>query len=358
LEKVKNHKNVDYRLRLLKVKKGRRCLLTALAAIWVLLAWAAPGPAAAQDREATASPGEPASVRWGKPSPVAELSLGTYFSRGENSWQTGFSTATGPGRSVLEFKDLDGATPFASLTLRHPQSLVGINLSAGSGSLSGGRGTDSDYLNGGLFLQSQTAVSDDLTFWSADLETTFSGFWGRPWYLKPFLGWQQHQEKLRLTNGQWTIIRGLPDRQPLFGLDSRYDFNWEAVRLGVQGGLDLITRPENGLRQLGLKASCAFFPYLRYRGEGRWNLRSDLKPDPSFVHEAEQTGWGGWDGQLGLDYRPWEFLEFEGGVRAGYFKITDGTNTIHLSDNTALTTDLDRAETWRYGLYFKITGRF
>ncbi|MBI5586488.1 MAG: hypothetical protein HY892_21975 [Deltaproteobacteria bacterium] len=357
MEKVHYHKIVDYRLRLLKVKEGGRGLLV-LAAVSVLLAWFAAGSAVAQSQEPAAPPGEPATVRWGRPSPMAELGLGTYFSRGENSWQISFPTTAGTGRSALEFKDLDGVVPFASLTLRHPQSLVGINLLAGSGNLSGGRGTDSDYINGGLLLQSRMDVSGDLTFWSADLETTISGFWGRPWYLRPFLGWQQHEEKLRLTNGQWTTILGVPASQPILGLDSRYEFNWEAVRLGLQGGLDFITRPEPGLQQLGLKGSFAFFPYLYYRGEGRWNLRPDLKQDPSFVHEAEKTGWGGWDGLLGLYYRPWDFLEFEGGARASYFKITDGTDTIHLSDNSTLSTGLDRAESWRYGLYLKLTGRF
>jgi hypothetical protein len=324
----------------------------------LMLILCALGPVAAENPEPARSPGDPGAFRWGRPSPVWELGLGTYFSRGESSWQIGFPSGNGRGRSVLDFQDLDGVVPLASLTLRHPQSLLGLNLQAASGNLNGGSGTDSDYLSGGLDLQSRMEVSGELTFWSADLETTFSGVWGYPWYLKPFVGWQQQQEKLRLTNGQWQIIRGLPDRQPLYGLDSRYEFNWEAVRLGLQGGLDFITRPEPGLRQLGLKASWAFFPYLRFRGEGRWNLRPDLKADPSFVQEAEITGWGGWDGLLGLYYRPWDLLEFEGGARAVYFKVTEGRDLVYLSDNTALSADLDRAESWRYGLYLKVTGRF
>lgn len=349
---------VDYRLRPPKVKAGERPLLAVLAVCWLLGFCVASATAEGPGGEKTAGPGESAPIVWGRPAPVAELNLGAYYSWGESSWQISFPTTAGRGRSALEFKDLDGITPFASLTIRHPQSLVGLNLLAGSGHLSGGGGTDADYDGGRLFLQSRLEVSGDLTFWSADLETTFSGFWGRPWYLKPFLGWQQQQEKLRLTNGQWSVIRGLPARQPLYGLDSRYDFNWEAVRLGIQGGVDFITRPEPGLRQMGLKASWAFFPYLRYRGEGRWNLRQDLNQAPSFVHEAETTGWGGWDGLLGLYYRPWDWLEFEGGARAGYFEVMDGDDTVYLSDNTALGADLDRAESWRYGLYLKITGRF
>lgn len=353
-----NLKVFDYRPRLPKVKEGGRRLLPAVMAAWFVWTVFAGGPAAAQDTGPDGPAGDPAPIRWGRPSPVAELSLGTYASRGQNSWQIGFPTTTGSGRSVLEFKDLDGVVPLASLTLRHPRSLFGIHLQGASGTLSRGSGTDGDYLYGGLYLESRMDVSADLTFWSADVETTFSGFWGRPWYLKPFIGWQQQAEKLGMTNGQWTVIRGLPDRQPLYGLESRYEFHWEAVRLGLQGGMDLITLPEPGLRQLGLKASFAFFPYLRYRGEGRWNLRPDLKQDPSFVQEAEKTGWGGWDGLLGLYYRPWDILELEGGARAGYFKITDGNDTIYLSDDTPLAADLDRAESWRYGLYLKITGRF
>jgi hypothetical protein len=348
----------DYRPRLLKVKVGGWRPRIIWAACWVLVMMAVVEPTLAQNAESAVSPGEPFPIIWGRPGPVAELSLGTYFSRGENSWQISFPSTAGIGRSVLDFKELEGIIPVASLTLRHPQSLLGLNLQAASGSLQRGSGTDADYLYGGLYLESRMDVSGDLTFWTADLETTFSGFYWRPWYVKPFFGWQQQQEKLRLTNGQWAVIRGVPGRQPLYGLDSRYEFHWEAVRLGLQGGLDFITLPEPGLRQLGLKASFAFFPYLRYRGEGRWNLRSDLRQDPSFVQDGETTGWGGWDGLLGLYYRPWDILEFEVGARASSFKITDGNDTIHLSDHTALSADLDRAESWRYGLYLKITGRF
>lgn len=109
---------------------------------------------------------------------------------------------------------------------------------------------------------------------------------------------------------------------------------------------------------MGLKASFAFFPYLRYQGEGRWNLRQDFRQDPSFRHQSETKGWGGWEGLLGLYYRPGARFEFEVGARAWFFRTQDGTDTTFFSDNTSISTPLDRAETWRIGLYFQLTGRF
>lgn len=116
-----------------------------------------------------------------------------------------------------------------------PQAIIGLNLLVGSGNLTRGNGRDSDYLDGGLYLDSRMEVSGEVTFWSADLQTTFSGYSGYSWHLKPMVGWQHYQEQLKLTNGRWTTIRGLPASQPLYGLDSRYDLNWDGLRLGLRG---------------------------------------------------------------------------------------------------------------------------
>ena len=201
-------------------------------------------------------------------------------------------------------------------------------------------------------------VSSDTTFWSADLQTTFSSASGTLWYLKPFAGWQQYREKLKLTNGRWTTLRGVPADQPILGLDSRYEFNWEALRLGLSGGIDFIRTPRPWLQQLGIKASFALFPYTRYRGEGRWNLRADLEQDPSFAHRAETTGWGGGEALLGLVYRPWVHLELEGGARYFFFQAQDGTNVSYVSDGTTTVSRLDEAKSERIGFYLQITGRF
>jgi Protochlamydia outer membrane protein len=312
----------------------------------------------AQDRESTVLSKESPPFIWGRPSPVLEIGLGAYFSRGWSSWQISFPSTQGPGRSALDFKDLDSILPYASLVLSHPQSLVGLTVIVGSGSGSKGSGRDSDYLSGGLTYDARMDVSSDTTFWSADLQTTVSSASGTLWHLKPFAGWQQYREKVKLTNGRWTTLRGVPADLPILGLDSRYEFNWEALRLGLSGGVDFVRTPRPGLQQVGLKASCALFPYTRYRGEGRWNLRADLNQNPSFAHRAETTGWGGGEALLALVYRPGVRLEFESGVRYSVFRAEDGTNVAYISDGTTTVSRLDEAKSERVGFYLQITGRF
>ncbi len=330
----------------------------AYPVLGILLVLTMARTAFAQDLESAALSQEPLPFTWGKPSPVLEIGLGAYFSRGSSSWQISFPTTQGTGRSALNFKDLDSVLPYAFLAVSHPQSLIGLAVTAGSGSGSNGSGRDSDYLSGALTSDAVMDVSSDTNFWSADLQTTFSSTSGTLWFLKPFVGWQQYREKLKLTNGRWATLRGVPFNQPILGLDSRYEFNWEALRLGLSGGIDFIRIPRPWLQQVGIKASFALFPYTRYRGEGRWNLRADLNQDPSFAHEAETTGWGGGEALLGLVYRPWVHLELEGGARYFLFRAQDGTSVTYLSDGTTTVSRLDEAKSERVGFYLQLTGRF
>jgi hypothetical protein len=340
-----------------KVKKSRLDSW-GYTGLGLLLLLAMAGTGFAQDQESPPPSKEPLPFSWGKPSPMLEIGLGAYFSRGWSSWEISFPTTQGTGRSVLDFKDLDSVLPCASLTLAHPRSLVGLTVIIGSGSGAKGSGRDADYLFGGLTHEALMDVSGDTTFWSADLQTTFSSTSGTLWHLKPFAGWQQFREELKLTNGRWTALRGVPADQPILGLDSRYEFNWEALRLGLSGGIDFIETPRPWLHQVGIKAAIALYPYTRYRGEGRWNLRADLDQDPSFAHRAETSGWGGGEALLGLVYRPWVHLEFEGGARYFLFQARDGTNLTYVSDDTTTVTRLEEAKSERVGFYLQISGRF
>ncbi len=341
----------------LKVKKSRLDSggTTGLALLLVL---AMACTVFAQDQESAAPAIDPFPFTWGKPSPMFEIGWGAYFSRGWSSWQISFPTTQGTGRSALDFKDLDSVLSYASLVLSHPRSLVGVTAVVGSGSGGRGSGRDSDYLFGGLTYDALMDVSTDTTFWSADLQTTISSASATLWYLKPFVGWQQYRENLKLANGRWTTLLGVPADQPILGLDSRYDFNWEALRLGLSGGIDFIRIPRPWLQQVGIKAAFTLFPYIHYHGEGRWNLRADLKQDPSFAHQAEATGWGGGEALLGVIYRPWIHFELEGGARYFLFQAKNGTGVGYVSDGTTTVSRLDEAKSERAGFYLQINGRF
>jgi hypothetical protein len=251
-----------------------------------------------------------------------------------------------------------GAIPIVSLYIHHPNSYASLSLQFGKGQESDGDGKDSDYLYNGRFSRSRFDVSGDTAFWIADLQTTFS-FTSKPrWVLKPFIGWQHYEEKLNLTNGRWTVINSVENNTSIVGLDSRYEFNWDALRVGIQGDMGLVNAPQPGIIPLRLKTQLAFFPYMHYRGRGVWNLRDDLKKDPSFTHEADNVGVLGMDGAVSLVYQPLKNLEIEGGGRLSYFYVQDGRDRTFFSNNDVVIADLDEAKALQVGLFFKITGRF
>ena len=311
--------------------------------------------------EETLSPSTPERSKiltWGRPSNLVDIGLGYLFSSSSTSWEISFRDQNGRSRSVLDFKRMTGGIPVVFLDIHHPDSYASLSFQYGKGRGSNGEGTDSDYLSRRLEFRSRFDVSGETSFWTADVQTAFS-FTSKPrLVLKPFLGWQHYEENLSLANGRWTVIEGREDHTPIIGLDSHYDFTWDALRVGIRGDLDLANTRQPGISPLKLKAHLALFPYMLYSGQGVWNLRDDLKQDPSFSHKGDNFGFLGMDGAISLVSQPLKFLEIEGGVRLSYFYVQDGTDTTFFSNNAVGKADLDQAETLQVGLFIKLTGRF
>jgi hypothetical protein len=313
---------------------------------------------AAEETLSPASPERSKSLVWGQPSNIVDIGLGYLFFSGSSSWEISFRDKNSRGRSVLEFENITGNMPFVSLDVHHPNSYASLSLQYGKSPYLDGDGTDSDYLSRDLAFRSRFDVSGETSFWTADIQTSFS-FTSQPrWVFKPFLGWQHFEKNLNLSDGRWTVYQGEDIHAPIDGLNSRYDFNWDALRLGLKADLDLAKTRQPGNPPLKLKTHLAFFPYMHYKGQGVWNLRDDLRQDPSFSHEANNFGVLGMDGAVSLVYRPLKHLEIEGGGMISYFYVQDGTDTTYFSNNTVTEVDLDEAKTFQVGLFLKITGRF
>lgn len=313
---------------------------------------------AAEETPTSSLPPVRRGLIWGQPSNVVDIGLGYLFSRSNSSWTISFPERFGRGQSVLEFNEVSGGIPVLYLDINHPNSYVSLCLQYGTGQNLTGEGIDSDYLYGGLYYQSRFDISGDRSFWSADLQTTFSFSPPSRWVIKPFIGWQHSEEKLTMTNGQWTVLDGWGTSLPIFGLNSSYNFSWNALRMGVKGEMDFGPPRQPGINPFRLKTQLALFPYIQYEGQGVWNLRDDFRQDPSFSHEANNFGALGLDGVVSLVYRPLKALEIEGGARITYFYVKDGTDTTYFSDNYVAQVDLDEVKTFQAGLFLKITGRF
>ena len=242
---------------------------------------------AAEETPSPSSPERSKSLTWGRPSNLVDIGLGYLFSSSNTSWEISFRDQYGRSRSVLDFKGIIGGIPIVYLDIHHPNSLASLNFQYGKGQGLTGDGTDSDYLSNTRLYKSRFDVSGEMALWTADIQTTFS-FTSQPrWVFKPFVGWQHYEEKFNLTNGRWTTINGAETNTPISGLDSHYDFEWNALRVGIRGDMGLTNIRQPGIIPLRLKTHLALFPYMEYRGRGVWNLRDDLKKDPSFSHEAD-----------------------------------------------------------------------
>jgi hypothetical protein len=336
----------------------KKTVLFPLILVFVFLQLSTFSVWAAEESLSPANPERSQSLVWGQPSNIVDIGLGYLFFSGSASWEISFRDQNGRGRSVLDFKNITGDMPFISLDLRHPNSYVSLSFQYGKSQNLDGDGTDSDYLSRDLAYRSRFDLSGETSFWNADIQTAYSFISQPRWVFMPFLGWQHFERNLRLSDGFWTVFQNQDTNSPIDGLDSRYDFNWDALRVGLKADLDLAKIRQSGNPPLKLKTYLALFPYMHYKGRGVWNLRDDLRQDPSFTHEADNFGVLGMDGAVSLVYRPLKYLEIEGGGRISYFYMQDGKDTTYFSNNTVVDTDLEEVKTLQVGLFLKITGRF
>ncbi len=297
-------------------------------------------------------------VVWAAVSEPLGVEAGWFLSRGRNSWEIFFPIDQGQGRSVLCYRDLKGSTGWGSLKIHHPRGWFFLHLQWAQGRDRGGKGTDTDYLGERPYHQASFEVTEDTSSLTFDFGSVLALPAYPRWTIKPFLGWQRLREEARMTHGRWEYLYGEKCDDGFSGLDSRYTFEWQALRLGLQGEIQLGRSPGEGPPPLRLKSHLAFFPYVRYRGRGVWNLRGDLQQDPSFLHKAENTGFLGGEGGLALSHRLFSFLELEAGGRLSYLSVESGLDRTYFADGTIVDVSFKGAQTFRAGLYLKLSGRF
>lgn len=107
--------------------------------------------------------------------------------------------------------------------------------------------------------------------------------------LTPLLGYRWTEQNYKITGGNQTIdllgtggILGDTDCTCIPGLDSEYTAEWYGPFFGFEGE---IAGKKHMLRMRGE------YQALDYYGEAIWNLRTDLRQDPSFEQEADGTGY-------------------------------------------------------------------
>ncbi|MEK6699064.1 MAG: hypothetical protein AABZ10_08470 [Nitrospirota bacterium] len=285
--------------------------------------------------------------QYGAYEPDRSFGFQEWFTSGEASWQISFPITGGRTESELNFKHID--SPITVLRGGgNLDSEWSFDASVGFGSISGGRGTDTDRdifpTLVDVWSVSTQDISGDVRFLEINL-----AHWERvernqkaPWGIG--VGFLHYEDRLTITNGVQTV----PVYSPISGLNSTYDFYWNALKVSA-----LHERPLD--ENFSFSAAVSLYPYVNYYGEGYWNLRTGTNPTdfrlspPSFTHKS--TMGFGYEASLGFAYHFTDTAEFTAGYRYLYLKAKDGTDKVFFADGTVGIANFDWVEVTRQGAY-------
>jgi hypothetical protein len=290
-----------------------------------------------------------------------QIGVETWLTRGENNWQVSFvefepGLGAIPGRSRLDWEKLDAIVYRlrGEYTLQ-PSLRVGASL--GLGSLREGENSDRDWFTIGgeefLFFQSEADTRGDIRALDVNLYARLNELmprrkWIGEWDL--VFGFLYHEEDLNDRNGYDVFLFGETIREPLEGLDTTFNFEWRALRVGLRGDVPVRDR-------VWVRGSAVALLGVDYSGEGYWNLREDFRDaSPNFVQEAD-AGYGA-DIQLSMKVQCTERVFVEVGYSLLTLRVDDGVDTIYFADGAEVDTKLDWARTTRHGLTLAVHGAF
>jgi opacity protein-like surface antigen len=303
-----------------------------------------------------------------------------WFSQADAKWRISFPYTTsvanpgisagtaGRNESELSFKKIDSPITIASAGWKMTQ-LLSLDFVYGYGSISGGKGTDTDRFNAnnGASLEYSRSTNDitgESRLWGGDLyynNKKYTGAQTNPWGF--VVGVLHYEDSLRMRNAVQVVsipFEGMtfPPPGPFASnlvLNQTYDFSWTMMKTGVLRQAELA----KGLSYL---ATLSIYPYVDYRGEGYWNLRAGSGPNdfrtqpPNFV-QTSTTGYG-YDASLGLIYEVSENLELSAGYRYFYLYAENGTDTTYFANGAVYEDSLDWVTVTRQGAYAELLLKF
>ncbi len=283
------------------------------------------------------------------------LGIQGWFSSASAKWQISIPYQTGHYESELNFNDIDSPIIlfFGGGKL---SDAVSFDLVYGTGSIGGGRSIDTDRDipaggTGSVLSESSSDITGDVRMLAANVyfnNDRFSYPKGARWGV--IAGFLHYEDNLTMRNGTQTV----PPLGPFGGLNSTYDFSWNAVRVGV-------TRQAPLTKSLSYSGVLSLYPYAVYRGEAYWNLRTAgpnafRSQSPNFVQESS-NGYG-YDAELGLVFALSEHGEFSAGYRYFYLYARNGTDTTYFADGSVYSDRLDWVTVTRQGAFAQVLFKF
>ncbi|MCK9419851.1 MAG: hypothetical protein M0R70_10785 [Nitrospirae bacterium] len=301
------------------------------------------------------------------------VGLQGWFTQADAKWQISFPYTTSTGvagkiESQLDFKKID--SPLIIMTAGgNVAPRFAFDAVYGYGSISGGRGADTDRFlpssGGGIaFSQSTNSLDGAVRLWGVNFTYNTKRFADKqagPWGF--VLGFLHYGDKLQMTNAVQTVsvpfdgtnfppVGPFPPNQVL---SSTFDFSWDLLKAGVVHQTELA-------KGFSYSGTLSVYPYVNYQGEGYWNLRAGTDPSdfriqsPNFIQKSNK-GYG-YEASLGLAYDLSENVELSGGYRYFYLYAENGTDTVYFADGAAPQSTLDWVTVTRHGTYAELLFKF
>jgi opacity protein-like surface antigen len=296
-----------------------------------------------------------------------------WLSTADAKWQISFPYITRAGQqgkieSELDFKKIDSPMVIVTGGAR-VAPLFSFDLIYGTGSISGGRGSDTDRFvpaQGSQFefSKSTSEVTGDVKMWGGNFYfnnrrfgETKAGPWGA------VIGLLHYEDNLTIQKGVQTVSvtfdgNSFPSVGPFPAsqvLNSTFDFSWNAFKVGV-------TNQSAIRKDLLFDGMLALYPLVRYTSEGYWNLRAGNNPTdfrrqfPNFTQQS--TSGYGYEAAVGLSYEVSENVLLSAGYRYFYLYATNGTDTVYFANGTTSESTLDWVTVTRHGAYAEFLLKF
>ena len=186
----------------------------------------------------------------------------TWQSTGDNEWNIAGTRSGGPPNILSELEYLGVESTVVEIYGGIREGRGALTVAYGFGSMSGGIYRDSDYLRDnrqGIYsLSTGSADGNDwnaLYYWN--IEYTYRLITNMPeerfneLYLDLLIGYQKWREEITMTNGVQEVGGTLG---PFSGLNSKYEFIWKSIRIGLEGGRRV-------LKDFSFRGRVFFFPF-------------------------------------------------------------------------------------------------
>ncbi len=308
----------------------------------------------------TASPAATAAPAAGR-EPFVTLTVAPWLTTAYGQWEVQGVTQDGVVRSRLEWDRLDSALLLIKGRVQLAPAIA-LGGSYASGNVSDGRNTDSDSLqpplslNDYLFSRSESATDGDTQLYDVNFyldllrlsrATTRAGQ-----RFELFVGYQDYRDRLTDRRGVQTFLNDRTVNQPFpdQGVNARYEFHWQAARLGVQLQTPIAPR-------VAISGSAALLALVQQNGDGAWTMRDDLRQNGPNLRNESRDGVGfDVDGAFSFALTP--ALDLTAGARWIALADNSGHLTVYYADGGSAQMEQTSISSSRIGVYAGLTAKF